>query len=462
VARIFLAQLGGPFAPVENLRLPPFPLILSSGSPRDLRPRSRFLPRVGTKLGTVRWLDQSWPTTSDVEEETRIPPDESNETQYVEIVDPLEAIQKTDPALAKILKTRDSLRPALKYLEEKITGESLRKEIREEQGPRLWQTVGNFYRFQRRWHEAIATFHRLYERICEIQKSHEEWLPKGMPLVWISDCHERLGHSLLGARYLLLAAISDAVRDEGKVNPDGGIYFRAQWERGWPDQDIEHFYQDCSSTYQQGSHLRGFPEYILSKVEIPFFLPYPTIGELDIYQLNRIFADEILRVLERKSQDGQRIDGKDLELLAQYLLGCVPGFEVIANVASKGPEYDGIIRNRGPKHDFRADIGHYLLLECKDWGKPVGVSVVSQLIHKLVMQDCRGGILFSSSGLTGAGQSRDAELEVIKAHYRAGRIVMVLDRNDFTAAAQGQNLTTMLRNKYEEIRFDIPRREWEK
>jgi hypothetical protein len=187
-------------------------------------------------------------------------------------------------------------------------------------------------------------------------------------------------------------------------------------------------------------------------------LPYATPQEMDIYEINRPYAHRILKAMEQRRKQRRPIDGKDLEQLAGYLLGCIPGFEVERRVLASDVEYDGILRNRGPKFDFRFDLGFYLLLECKDWKKPVGSGDVASFINKLVLQDCRGGILFSRSGITGQRKRRDAELQILKANYRVGRVVLVLSESDFRAAAKGESLLAILRQKYEEIRFDIPKR----
>jgi hypothetical protein len=267
-----------------------------------------------------------------------------------------------------------------------------------------------------------------------------------------------MGHLELSGRYLLLTAVADAIRDRGNVDPNAGVYWRAQTYQGWGDQELRPFYQECAQNHDPRDPLCSFPEHVLAHVRRRFSLPYSTPQELDRYEINRSYALQILKVIERKREQEDTVDGKDLEMLAGYLLGCMPGFEVEPRVLSKGPEYDGIIRNRGPKFDFRSDLGSYVLLECKDWRKPVGTSEVASFINKLVLQDCRGGILFSRLGVTGEGKTRDAELQILKAYYRAGRVVLVLSEEDFQSAAKGENLLGILRQRYEEIRFDIPRR----
>jgi hypothetical protein len=84
-------------------------------------------------------------------------------------------------------------------------------------------------------------------------------------------------------------------------------------------------------------------------------------------------------------------------------------------------------------------------------------------VNKLLTQDCKAGILFSSQGITGEGTAaneedvRYAALALLKAFQRAGRIVIVLSAKDFQAASQGANLIQLLQKSYEEVRFDIRR-----
>lgn len=357
-----------------------------------------------------------------------------------------------DEPLAELLPERASLRPALDHLDRNTDAALLLKESTEER--RLWQDAGLYYLYCERPYDAIAVFSRLYERLCEEQTRQADWLAKGMPLVWISECHKALGNLGLSTRYLLLTAVSDAVRDKGGLNPNSGVYFRARWHRGWTDEDLQAFYRDCVQAFDARDPLCAFPEHILSRVKIPFTLPYARPAELDIYEVNRMYAGKLLARIDEKLG---KPDGKDLEELAGYLLGSIPGFEVRSDVRTDDAQYDALIRNRGPKYDFRADLGYYALVECKDWSKPVGVPEVSQFINKLVLQDCRGGILFSSQGITGEGKNKDAELQLLKAHYRAGKIIMVMDKGDFLQATKGGNLVLLLQRKYEGMRFDIER-----
>jgi hypothetical protein len=242
------------------------------------------------------------------------------------------------------------------------------------------------------------------------------------------------------------------------VNPNRGFYFRARWLERLSDKEIRKFYADSYSEYQNNSDYGFFPEYILSKVCQRLISPYPSATELNIFAVNRFYAGSILSRIKQRTG---AVAGKDLEALAGYLLSCIPGFEVTMNLVTGESEVDALIRNTGPRYDFREDLGRYFPVECKDWSKPVGSKEVGWFVNKLLTQECKAGILFSSRGITGEVATTNAEdvryaaLTLLKAYQRAGRIVIVLNEEDFQAASQGDNLIRLLQKSYEEVRFDI-------
>jgi hypothetical protein len=281
-----------------------------------------------------------------------------------------------------------------------------------------------------------------------------------MPLVWISDYYRKLNCPQLAFRYLLLSGISDAVRDKGIVDPNAGFYFRARWIERLSDEEIQRFYADSFAEYQKGGEYRFFPEFILPKISQQLTPPHPSAAELNIFAVNRVFASHILTNITDRAEP---VDGKHLETLAGYLLGCIPGFEVVMNIVTGESQVDALIRNRGPRYDFREDLGTYFPVECKDWSKPIGSKEVGWFVNRLLTQECKAGILFSSRGITGdraaeTGEDvRYAALTLLKAYHRAGRIVIVLSAQDFQAASRGENFVRLLQTAYEEVRFDIRR-----
>jgi len=368
----------------------------------------------------------------------------------------LDAVGQLDTHIQELLPKRDSLQKVLSHLESITTEEQLVEEAFERR--RLWQNSGLFYAHSGRSWEAIDLFSRLNEKITEARVNRQEWLPCGMPLVWVSDSYRRLNCPHLAFRYLLLTGVADAIRDRGIVDPNLGFYFRARWVERLSDEEIQKFYADSFAEYQKDSAYKFFPEFILPKVSQQLTPPYPSATELNIFAVNRVYAGSLLTKITQRTGP---VNGKDLEALAGYLLGCIPGFEVTMNVETRDSEVDALIRNSGPRYDFREDLGTYFPVECKDWSKPVGSQEVGWFVNKLLTQECKAGILFSSRGITGEGTTtggedlRYAALTLLKAYQRAGRIVIVLSEEDFRAASQGNNLIRLLQKSYEEVRFDI-------
>jgi Restriction endonuclease len=372
------------------------------------------------------------------------------EGRYIQASNPwIETIRSRDTTLAGILTSLDSLGCVLEHLDKTNNEDLLAQQAEGVHNP--WDSAGSFYFYTDRTLDAAVVFRRLYERLCICQRERKTWVAKGLPLERIAECHERLGHHALSARYLLLTAVSDAIRDGGRLERSSAVFLKGL-QRGWDAGTLSTFCADCNASYDPNDPLSGFPEHLLSRVNVPFSISSFAPSELDIYEINTVYASAIMEAMNSKSGDKT---GKALERLATYVLGSIPGFDMVHGVISRDSQYDGIIRNVGPKYDFRSDLGFYLLVECKDWDKPIGVPQVSHFINKLVLQQCRGGILFSSQGITGGGSMRDAELQLLKAHYGAGKVILVLGEQDFNQIANGANLITMLRDKYEQVRFDI-------
>ena len=363
-----------------------------------------------------------------------------------------------DTTVEKLLPARDSLEKVLSHLELVTTEALLLEEAFERR--RLWQHSGLFYAHAGRLLEAIELFSRLNEKICEARVKRQEWLPSGMPLVWISDLYRNLNCPQLAFRYLLLSGISDAIRDNGVVNPNAGFYWRARRLERLPEGEIQTFYSDSFAEFQNDSEYKFFPEVLLGKVRQRFIFPFPSPTEMNIFVTNRIDASHILAKVTQRTKP---VDGKALETLAGYLLGCIPGFEVSMNLRTPDFELDGLIRNTEPRYDFREDLGTYIPVECKDWSEPVGGKELAWFVNKLLTQECKAGILFSSQGITGGSAATSGEdvrygaRTLLKAYQRAGRIVIVLSEQDCQAASRGENLIRLLQKAYEEVRFDIRR-----
>jgi len=200
---------------------------------------------------------------------------------WIPVPDPnqrLIAVSQIDAQLGTVLPHRDSLSKALDRLGAITTDNLLVEEAFERR--RLWQDSGLYYAHSTRFVEAIQLFSVLHEKLCSLRLAKKEWLPCGMPLVWISDFYRNLRCPHLAFKYLVLSGISDAIRDQGVVNPDAGFYWRARWFEGISDQQIRQLYSDAFTEYEKSSKYRFFPEFILARTGANLIAPYPLLSIL--------------------------------------------------------------------------------------------------------------------------------------------------------------------------------------
>jgi len=85
----------------------------------------------------------------------------------------------------------------------------------------------------------------------------------------------------------------------------------------------------------------------------------------------------------------------------------------------------------------------------------VDFTTIAKFCRVLDSAKCRSGILFSREGISGEGETRDAEREQLKVFQDRGMAILVVDQSDLDAVAAGENLIVMLRKKYEQVRLDL-------
>jgi len=124
---------------------------------------------------------------------------------------------------------------------------------------------------------------------------------------------------------------------------------------------------------------------------------------------------------------------------------------------SASTDYDVVCGMEGVDLDFRSNLGRYFLCECKDWGSPANFSAFAKFCRVLDSAKCQFGILFSREGITGTARSTDAAREQLKVFQDRDMVVVVIDLSDLEQIAEGANLITILRAKYEEVRLDLRR-----
>ena len=271
-------------------------------------------------------------------------------------------------------------------------------------------------------------------------------LAKGAPNTFFRDYYNGLAK-----RYLMLTACEDAIRDQGVISVETtGLYFRMVWYHGLRHQEVSRYAQKIWELFQEHPDEGMFPEWLVQELDQDWMTEYPSSRESSYYMVTRTYVSSLLDKLGAG-------DGLALERLAHYVLSAIPGCRAYMRKRSASTDYDVVCGMEGVDLDFRSDLGRYFLCECKDWGSPANFSAFAKFCRVLDSAKCRFGILFSREGITGTMRSTDAAREQLKLFQDRGMVVVVLDLKDLKEIAQGVNLITMLRGKYEDVRLDLRR-----
>jgi hypothetical protein len=312
----------------------------------------------------------------------------------------------------------------------------------------VWDSCARFYVVQGRFHEALLIYGAMYAKLMDMQRSQDERKHKGTPLVRISEIHGYLGHPLLAKRYVMLTICEDAIAMGGKIPIDNtGSYFRAVWWHGISDQEFHRYASEAWDASQRDSHAKRFPEWALQELDQKWMTEYPSSAEASLYVANPAYCGWLLSKLGAG-------DGKALERLAHYLLNCIPGFRARMRMRTPSTDYDVNCAIEGPTYDFRSELGRYFLCECKDWNRPADVTTVQKFAGVLRAAKCRFGIIFSKKGMSGQGNVRFAERELLKIK-QDGVLILTITEADLEEVARGANFFSMLRDLYEREHLDL-------
>lgn len=356
-----------------------------------------------------------------------------------------------------ILLARDGAARLLEELPRRFPPETVVTAIRTRPEQRVWELCGLMYLNSNRFHEALPIFEALYLQMIRWQLQTGNWTHKGMPLVWMMDCHVRMNHPAIAKRYAMLTLIEDAIGGHGIVKADTtGIYFRLVWAVGLPfdlpEAELRRYSEEAARIHAAGGMDAYFPEWILSELDQHWMLEVPSVEEISFYRANPLYIEHLMKALGEGT-------GVALERLAQYLLSVIPGGRAYRRLQSGSTDYDVVCALEGPLLDFRSELGRYFVCECKDWKEPANFPAIAKFCRVLDAAKCRFGILFSQRGITGQARARDAELELIKVYQDRGLVIVVLDEADLKALARGANLIAMLRTAYEKVRLNLTEKE---
>jgi hypothetical protein len=150
----------------------------------------------------------------------------------------------------------------------------------------------------------------------------------------------------------------------------------------------------------------------------------------------------------RKESDSK---GKALEKLAKLLLESCNGLAAESRVITAAGEIDLLVYNQNRSHPFLSTLGDFIC-ECKNWEKKAGVQQIQNFALRIKKFDCKLGLYFSKSGITG-NIAANAKKEIHDLYSVEKRSLVVLSLDDLESIGQGMDFLEMLERKVLYIRF---------
>lgn len=165
-------------------------------------------------------------------------------------------------------------------------------------------------------------------------------------------------------------------------------------------------------------------------------------------------SQRIIRLLQiGKDSSTTTEQGKSLEGLICYVFGKVPGITVTHRNRLNtfhSEEIDVALWNeKRPRIlDFLPNV---ILVEAKNWSRPVGSAEVSWFDRKLRSRGLDFGILVAVSGLTGDSQNRTSAHQIIAQSLGEHRRIVVLTADDLTSLSNTEVLVDLIKLKLCEL-----------
>ncbi len=178
------------------------------------------------------------------------------------------------------------------------------------------------------------------------------------------------------------------------------------------------------------------------------------------FPISTAYLDALLSRVDSPN-NSTKLKGDALEDLASYLFLLIPAWVPRRNVldVNQGFETDIIVSNLNPESNLTADLlGRHFLVECKNWGDPVGVSDVGYFLHRMRLTHCNFGVIFAKDNISGGEKETAARSLIRRAFHEDGNTCIVLDRSDLEALAKGEiTFWSMLLREIERFRFGKPK-----
>lgn len=146
--------------------------------------------------------------------------------------------------------------------------------------------------------------------------------------------------------------------------------------------------------------------------------------------------------------------GRLLEDLSCYLMESVPGVAIAERNklnAFATEEIDVAVWNEQERQGGLYFLPFVILIECKNWSKPVGSQEVVYFANRLQHRGCDYGILVAAEGVTGNSEDlKSAKFEIAQALAKGQRI-LVVSRTDIESLTHTDDFVRLLKQKILEL-----------
>lgn len=180
------------------------------------------------------------------------------------------------------------------------------------------------------------------------------------------------------------------------------------------------------------------------------YLPYLyELLELPIEKIGvskEVFSQkELKKIIQSSEQKDAYQKGLQWENAVEYFLNCITGFQISGRrVKAISQEIDLSVVNVSldPK---LWKMGAYILVECKNWNRKVGIQVIRGLSHIAELKGNKTTFLFATIGIT-----KDAEEEILRSALN-GKYILCITKKDMVQVKKHEECYQLLVDKWNEL-----------
>ncbi len=143
--------------------------------------------------------------------------------------------------------------------------------------------------------------------------------------------------------------------------------------------------------------------------------------------------------------------GDRFEALCEYVFTKLAGVEIQARDALMGSEEIDLVLWNAQTEEVLRPFENVILVECKNWTKPVGAPALDSFISKMRRKNLKTGIFIAANGVTGDflnGNAHNGAIEIIRASLAEGIRVIVINRPDLDAITHIDHLSNLIKKRY--------------